>query len=337
MTASYRDQARQYGPYAAMYALGLLTYWALSAVFGGPGGEITATTYVSEGVSRHIATRPSAGRGDDSALSTRLVYAQQPTAEDLIDAARDGDLHSVRRLIYQRVDVNATDSYGRTALMMAAAAGEAGVAAVLLDAGAKLNVQSADGETPLMNAAMKGDAETVALLIEHKANVTAKDKEGATAHDHAIRNKHDTIARLIADEIDRQNRDRIMITRAQFLLAKLGYRPGGIDGHLGPKTQDAIERFQRDQDLTPSGVVTEALLVALNERQQAVEETRKTTRTARRRSPSERALRNASARKPIRPAAESAEPEGEGFFSRAGRWLEENAIPDLDSSDTESD
>lgn len=337
MTASFRDQARQYAPHAAMYALGLLTYWGMSAMFGGPGDRITATTYVSEGVSRQIGSRPiDTGRNGDD-LPTRLVYAHQPSPDELIEAAREGDLHSVRRLIAQRVDVNSVDSQGRTPLMLAAGGGEAGVAALLIDAGAKLNETSAAGETALMSAAMKGDAETVALLIEHKANVITKDGQGATAQDFAIRNNHDAIARLIADEIDRQNRDRIMITRAQFLLAKLGYRPGGIDGDLGPKTEDAIVRFQRDQDLTPNGRVNEMLLVALNERQQTVEENRRNSRSAGPGSSSRRALRNASSRKPIKPAAETSSDDGKGFFGRAGRWLERNTLSDTDSGDGPTD
>ena len=337
MTASYRDQARLFGPYAVMYALGLLTFWGASAMFGGSADDgtatVTATTYVSEGVSRQVASR----RGSDD-LPTRVVHSHQPSSEDLIEAAREGDLHSVRRLIARRVDVNSVDPQGRTPLMLAAAAGEAGVAALLIEAGAKLNVKSKNGETALMNAAKRGDSETVALLIEHDASVIAKNTQGSTAHDLAIRNNHDTIARLIADEIDRQNRDRILITRAQFLLAKLGYKPGGIDGDLGPKTEDAIVRFQRDQDLTPNGKVTDSLLVALNQRQRSVEQSRRFNRE---RAASRRALRNASSRKPIKPATK-ADPdedksEGEGFFGRAGRWLERNVVPDLDSGEGQAE
>lgn len=43
----------------------------------------------------------------------------------------------------------------------------------------------------------------------------------------------------------------------QSLLIKLGYAPGQIDGIYGARTQEAVIEFQRDNGLTPDGIVGE--------------------------------------------------------------------------------
>jgi len=49
----------------------------------------------------------------------------------------------------------------------------------------------------------------------------------------------------------------------QGLLKALGYRPGPTDGLLGRRTVAAVKAFQRDLKLTPTGAVSEELLVLL--------------------------------------------------------------------------
>jgi g-D-glutamyl-meso-diaminopimelate peptidase len=41
----------------------------------------------------------------------------------------------------------------------------------------------------------------------------------------------------------------------QSLLARIGYDPGPVDGVFGPQTQRAVISFQRDNGLTPDGIV----------------------------------------------------------------------------------
>jgi localization factor PodJL len=54
-----------------------------------------------------------------------------------------------------------------------------------------------------------------------------------------------------------------MVAEAQRLLKQRGYDPGPIDGVPGRRTQDAIRNFQRRAGLTPTGDVTEALIVKM--------------------------------------------------------------------------
>ena len=41
----------------------------------------------------------------------------------------------------------------------------------------------------------------------------------------------------------------------QSLLARIRYNPGSVDGIFGPQTQRAVINFQRDNGLTPDGIV----------------------------------------------------------------------------------
>ena len=57
--------------------------------------------------------------------------------------------------------------------------------------------------------------------------------------------------------------DRAMVELAQALLATLGYRPGPVDGRLGPRTRTAIEKFEQDFGFVVIGRVDDALLTNL--------------------------------------------------------------------------
>ncbi len=47
--------------------------------------------------------------------------------------------------------------------------------------------------------------------------------------------------------------DSMPTIELQKRLAELGYRPGPLDGVMGPRTINALKRFQRDQKLPPTG------------------------------------------------------------------------------------
>jgi len=53
------------------------------------------------------------------------------------------------------------------------------------------------------------------------------------------------------------------VSGAQARLHNLGYAPGPADGVCRPRTTTAIEAFQRDHKLEPTGKIDDALLVAL--------------------------------------------------------------------------
>src|SRR5947199_9900083 len=53
------------------------------------------------------------------------------------------------------------------------------------------------------------------------------------------------------------------VSAVQSELAKRGYYRGAIDGVLGDETEDAVARYQEDNDLSVTGTVTATMLQSL--------------------------------------------------------------------------
>ena len=60
---------------------------------------------------------------------------------------------------------------------------------------------------------------------------------------------------------------RLLILAVQQRLAALEFDPGPVDGRIGFKTVEAIKSFQTTLGITPTGFVSEELLLLLNNRQ----------------------------------------------------------------------
>jgi hypothetical protein len=54
------------------------------------------------------------------------------------------------------------------------------------------------------------------------------------------------------------------IREAQRALGELGYRPGPIDGVVGPRTRDALARYQRSQKIPETGYLDAETMVRLD-------------------------------------------------------------------------
>jgi lysozyme len=61
------------------------------------------------------------------------------------------------------------------------------------------------------------------------------------------------------------------VRELQQRLTTLGYRPGALDGQMGPRTIEAVKAFQTDQRLVADGVVGPKTLAALGGRQHGFE------------------------------------------------------------------
>lgn len=95
----------------------------------------------------------------------------------LIQAAEEGELEAVQRLLQRGAEVDACDDCRWTAMMRAAMNGHTPVVQLLLDHGADINARDKGGYTALMVAAANGYIDTVQLLLARGAEVNVQDKD----------------------------------------------------------------------------------------------------------------------------------------------------------------
>ena len=126
-------------------------------------------------------------------------------------AARNEDADLVDRLIRAGANVKAANRYGITPLFLAATNGNAAIIEKLLKAGADANAVATEGETALMTAARTGSVDAVKVLLANGANVNAVEAwHGQTALMWAVSEKHAAVAReLIAKGADVNARSTI--------------------------------------------------------------------------------------------------------------------------------
>ncbi|XP_040375778.1 protein VAPYRIN-like [Oryza brachyantha] len=200
---------------------------ASSATSGGGANAIRLRVFFGGAYLLRLA----ADAGDAAAV--RLLLRRQPHLLPLLEpeaalpdgaepwaplhaAAARGDTAEVRRLGPDAL--GARDREGRTALHVAAAAGEAEAAAALVDMGADAAATDARGRTPLdvareksyqevvdilerwelvMTAARRGDLQSLESLLNKRTGVHGRDQYGLTAlHLAAIKGHCDVIALL---------------------------------------------------------------------------------------------------------------------------------------------
>lgn len=191
----------------------------------------------------------------------------------LLAATRDswhGRPDAVTTLLANGADPRVADADGNTPLHHAARSSDPGVAALLRDAAAELDVQNTEGVTPLgvacaagnwrlakfllergatpepadgtpaLLAAAGGDEDDVAgvqLLLKHKAKVDARDARGRSAlHEAAFAGHTDILAILLDSQADTQARDAH--GRTPMLDAARGGRLAAFEA-LAPKSDHA--------------------------------------------------------------------------------------------------
>ncbi len=126
----------------------------------------------------------AAAKGDDALVAELVRNYCGPSNPDrggtsLTWTAWLNDTEAVKILLGRGVNVNGTDSEGRTALHEGAHWG-AEMTRLLLDGGADVNAPSKKGVTPLMMAAGAHSSEPVRLILAKGADVNARDNEGKT-------------------------------------------------------------------------------------------------------------------------------------------------------------
>ena len=112
------------------------------------------------------------------ALSLILALA---AAAPLVDAVKSGDRTAALELIAKRVDVNAPEPDGTTALHWAVQRGDLDLVQQLIRAGANVNAKNDYGSTPMSEAAVLARAPILEALIKAGADVESPNADGQTA------------------------------------------------------------------------------------------------------------------------------------------------------------
>ncbi len=167
-------------------------------------------------------------------LSAQTPLKLAPEELALMQAAHDGQLDEVERIVAAGVDVDVADSDYRTPVMFAAFNGHSAVVAFLHEHGAVINTKDINGRTPLlyassgpfpgtvdyllkngaevdiqgtlegftalMTAAAEGQVDVVRVLLEHGADKDLEDKDGDTALSFARQNGHSEVIELLTGQ-----------------------------------------------------------------------------------------------------------------------------------------
>jgi ankyrin repeat protein len=109
-----------------------------------------------------------------------LAGAVRGADSSLAKAAKADDVASVRKLIATRVDVNAPEGDGSTALLWAAYHSDVEMIRALIAAGAKVDTFNHYGMTPLLQASHAGDTDVIEVLLKAGANPSFAHPDGET-------------------------------------------------------------------------------------------------------------------------------------------------------------
>jgi ankyrin repeat protein len=128
---------------------------------------------------------------------TTIVLAMLLAAGSLVDAVKTGDRTAALALLQQKVNVNAPDSDGTTALHWAVQKDDADLVDRLIKAGANVNAKNDYGSTPMSEAAINGDVAVIDRLLKAGANVESPNADGQTALMVIARTNNVEAARLL--------------------------------------------------------------------------------------------------------------------------------------------
>jgi ankyrin repeat protein len=134
-----------------------------------------------------------------SAFCLAVILACGGPSSELVDAAARGDEARVKELLASGSDPNASGSDDWTPLTVAALEGQTSIVALLLDAGARIDLAEGGGNSPLYWAAFGGNADSTRLLLARGASDLAGCETCEKPSEVAERRGHHDIATLIRD------------------------------------------------------------------------------------------------------------------------------------------
>ncbi|HEY2382854.1 MAG TPA: ankyrin repeat domain-containing protein [Terriglobia bacterium] len=117
----------------------------------------------------------------------------------LADAVMKSDRSTVRSLLQQKIDVNAAQADGMTALHWAVRSDDADLAQLLIRSGAKADTVTRYGVTPLYLACVNGNAAMIDILLRAGADANSANPGGETALMTASRTGKADAVKLLLD------------------------------------------------------------------------------------------------------------------------------------------
>lgn len=144
------------------------------------------------------------------AVLAGLLMGGIAMANDLITAAREGDVAAVTAGIAAGADLEARDAEGVTALLAATHANQVETARLLIEAGADVNAKDAIADSPYLYAGARGHLEILKMTLVHGADLKSINRYGGTALIPAAERGHvETVATLIAAGVDVDHVNRL--------------------------------------------------------------------------------------------------------------------------------
>jgi ankyrin len=127
------------------------------------------------------------------------VNAEQPDGMTALHwAVRQDDLDTAQQLLRAGAKATAATRYGVNPLYLASVNGNASMIDALLRAGADANSANPGGETALMTATRTGKVDAIKLLLDRGANINAKESvRGQTALMWAVTENHPEAVKLL--------------------------------------------------------------------------------------------------------------------------------------------
>lgn len=123
----------------------------------------------------------------------------QGVNEQLLQAADSGKVNIIRKLIKEGVNINAQDTKGRTATMIATYNNDIETAKVLIEAGADVNIQDNMKNNPFLYAGAEGYIELLKLTIDAGADPAITNRYGGTALIPASEHGYVDVVKLLLD------------------------------------------------------------------------------------------------------------------------------------------
>ncbi len=202
------------------------------------------------------------------------IRVQDSTAsrQSFREAAEQGDVQTLRRLIEDGVSIDAVDDDGQTALCLALRSEQVEAASLLIRAGADVNTQGSNWGVPLMIAARLGQTDIVRMLIERGADVNASLSTGWTPLLMAARFGHTEIARMLLDagaKTDARTREEMTpllfavlhgFPEIERMLTNRGVKPDIFAEAMRGDAEEVAARLQKSPHLAHEKVGNLTLL-----------------------------------------------------------------------------